>query len=65
MLLVQQYTNSFCIHLYQNIAIYTLVKSKTLSLLPAFSVGVAIWFGASPSDELTPTAIHLLSVFTR
>ncbi|SAM09401.1 hypothetical protein [Absidia glauca] len=44
--------------------IYTLVKSKTLSLLPAFSVGVAIWFGASPSDELTPTAIHLLSVFT-
>ncbi|ORZ10537.1 Sodium/sulfate symporter [Absidia repens] len=44
--------------------IYTLAKCKSISLLPAISVGLAIWFGASPSHDLTPTAIHLLAVFT-
>ncbi|KAI8081661.1 Sodium/sulfate symporter [Halteromyces radiatus] len=46
------------------VSISTLAKSKFISLLPSLSIGIAIWFGVSPNHDLTPTAIHLLAVFT-
>ncbi|KAI9318387.1 Sodium/sulfate symporter [Dichotomocladium elegans] len=41
----------------------SLFKSRLGSLLPSFLLGVLIWFGMTPSDELTTTAIRLLAVF--
>ncbi|CEP15489.1 hypothetical protein [Parasitella parasitica] len=38
--------------------------SKLFSLLPSLILGSAIWFGVSPTEELTLTAIRLLAVFT-
>ncbi|KAI7867786.1 Sodium/sulfate symporter [Spinellus fusiger] len=37
--------------------------NKFISFAPSLLVGLVIWFSISPSDELTPTAIHLLAVF--
>lgn len=42
-----------------------LSRNQTVSLLPSILIGVAIWFGATPNEELTLTAIHLLAVFIR
>ncbi|KAI8642113.1 Sodium/sulfate symporter [Parasitella parasitica] len=39
-------------------------SSKLFSLLPSLALGSAIWFGVSPTEELTLTAIRLLAVFT-
>ncbi|CAO3592600.1 unnamed protein product [Absidia cylindrospora] len=39
------------------------LKTKLASLLPSICLGIVLWFGITPSDELTPTAIHLLAVF--
>ncbi|KAI9271721.1 Sodium/sulfate symporter [Phascolomyces articulosus] len=41
-----------------------LLNNQFVSLLPSIVLGLAIWFGISPSPELTTTAIHLLAVFT-
>ncbi|CEP18875.1 hypothetical protein [Parasitella parasitica] len=41
-----------------------LSKNKSFSLVPSLMVGAAIWFGVTPSQELTLTAIHLLAVFS-
>ncbi|KAI7907695.1 Sodium/sulfate symporter [Cokeromyces recurvatus] len=39
-------------------------KFKNLiSLLPSIILGTIIWFGVTPDEELTVTAIHLLAVF--
>ena len=42
-----------------------LVNTQFFSLLPSLLLGVSIWFGVTPSDELSMTAIHLLAVFAR
>ncbi|KAG0191085.1 hypothetical protein DFQ28_000983 [Apophysomyces sp. BC1034] len=39
------------------------LNTTPVKLLPSILIGIAIWFGATPSDDLTPTAIHLLAVF--
>ncbi|KAL7316041.1 hypothetical protein PS15m_005187 [Mucor circinelloides] len=40
------------------------IASKLFSLLPSLALGSAIWFGVTPSEELTLTSIRLLAVFT-
>lgn len=42
-----------------------LLKSRAFTLLPSVLLGTTIWFGVTPTDELTVTAIHLLAVFSR
>ncbi|ORE04489.1 hypothetical protein BCV72DRAFT_14350 [Rhizopus microsporus var. microsporus] len=37
--------------------------SDLIRLLPSIAIGCSIWFGMSPSEELTVTAIRLLSIF--
>ncbi|GAA5814588.1 hypothetical protein MFLAVUS_008087 [Mucor flavus] len=39
-------------------------KNRTFTLLPSVLIGTAIWFGVTPTEELTVTAVHLLAVFT-
>lgn len=39
--------------------------SDLIKLLPSIAIGCSIWFGMSPSEELTVTAIRLLSIFVR
>ncbi|KAI9482961.1 MAG: Sodium/sulfate symporter [Benjaminiella poitrasii] len=39
-------------------------KNILISLLPSFLLCAVIWFGVTPDEELTVTAIHLLAVFT-
>ncbi|KAI8334395.1 Sodium/sulfate symporter [Chlamydoabsidia padenii] len=39
------------------------INSQIASLLPSITLGVILWFGITPSDDLSPTAIHLLAVF--
>ncbi|KAI9029751.1 Sodium/sulfate symporter [Phycomyces nitens] len=41
-----------------------LYHSKPVSLVPSILLGSAIWFGITPTEELTLTAIRLLAVFT-
>ncbi|CAO3654510.1 unnamed protein product [Mucor fragilis] len=40
------------------------IASKLFELLPSLALGSAIWFGVTPSEELTLTSIRLLAVFT-
>ncbi|CAO3690208.1 unnamed protein product [Rhizopus stolonifer] len=40
-----------------------LKNSNLFQLLPSIIVGCSLWFGLRPTDELTITAIRLLSVF--
>ncbi|CEI90184.1 hypothetical protein RMCBS344292_04514 [Rhizopus microsporus] len=40
-----------------------LKKSQWVSLVPSIVLGLIIWFGVKPNQELTATAIHLLAVF--
>lgn len=42
-----------------------LSKNRTFTLLPSILLGATIWFGVTPDEELTLTAIHLLAVFSR
>ncbi|OAD69837.1 hypothetical protein PHYBLDRAFT_171858 [Phycomyces blakesleeanus NRRL 1555(-)] len=42
----------------------TLYHSKLVSLVPSLLLGSVIWFGVTPTEELTQTAIRLLAVFT-
>ncbi|KAF7721112.1 hypothetical protein EC973_005396 [Apophysomyces ossiformis] len=39
-------------------------QSYPIQIFPSLLIGTAIWFGTTPSENLTPTAIHLLAVFT-
>ncbi|KAI8138091.1 Sodium/sulfate symporter [Fennellomyces sp. T-0311] len=41
-----------------------LAKTQFFSLLPSLLLGILIWFGVTPTDELSTTAIHLLAVFS-
>ncbi|GAN03794.1 2-oxoglutarate translocator [Mucor ambiguus] len=41
-----------------------LSKNRTFALLPSLLLGATIWFGVTPNEELTLTAIHLLAVFS-
>ncbi|KAG0817301.1 hypothetical protein G6F18_002358 [Rhizopus arrhizus] len=40
-----------------------LKENQLLKLLPSVVLGALIWFGMTPNEELTLTAIHLLAVF--
>lgn len=40
-----------------------LTKNRAFTLTPSVLLGVTIWFGVTPTEELTVTAIHLLAVF--
>lgn len=40
-------------------------KSQLFSLMPTLLLGATIWFGVTPTEDLTVTAIHLLAVFSR
>lgn len=42
-----------------------LTKNRAFTLTPSVLLGVTIWFGVTPTEELTVTAIHLLAVFAR
>ncbi|CEI88742.1 hypothetical protein RMCBS344292_03120 [Rhizopus microsporus] len=42
-----------------------LKKNQWVSLVPSIVLGLIIWFGVKPNQELTATAIHLLAVFVR
>ncbi|KAI8374689.1 Sodium/sulfate symporter [Radiomyces spectabilis] len=45
-------------------SIWDMLKtSQAVKLLPSVFLGVVIWFGITPTDELSVTAIHLLAVF--
>ncbi|KAI8097065.1 Sodium/sulfate symporter [Halteromyces radiatus] len=39
------------------------INTQFASLLPSITLGIILWFGITPSEELSPTAIHLLAVF--
>ncbi|KAG2205587.1 hypothetical protein INT46_005507 [Mucor plumbeus] len=43
---------------------YRFIASKLFSLLPSLLLGSTIWFGVSPTEELTLTSIRILAVFT-
>ncbi|CAO3632689.1 unnamed protein product [Cunninghamella echinulata] len=40
-----------------------LLQSPIISLLPSIFLTIILWFGISPSDDLSETAIHLLAIF--
>ncbi|KAG2218615.1 hypothetical protein INT45_009747 [Circinella minor] len=40
------------------------LNNQFVSLLPSIILGLIIWFGITPSSELSITAIHLLAVFS-
>lgn len=40
-------------------------QSNIYTLLPSILLGSIIWFGATPTEELTVTSIQLLAVFLR
>lgn len=40
-------------------------QSNLYALLPSIILGCFIWFGITPTDELTVTSIRLLAVFMR
>ncbi|CAO3630072.1 unnamed protein product [Cunninghamella blakesleeana] len=40
-----------------------ILENPIIGLLPSICLGVILWFGISPSDDLSETAIHLLAIF--
>ncbi|KAI7889449.1 Sodium/sulfate symporter [Mucor mucedo] len=43
--------------------IYQFKRTNVYKLLPSLSLGCLIWFGSTPTDELSVTSIRLLAVF--
>ncbi|KAI9488128.1 Sodium/sulfate symporter [Zychaea mexicana] len=48
---------------FNNTCCKKLSRSHFISLLPSLILGIVIWFGITPTPELSTTAIHLLAVF--
>lgn len=42
-----------------------LLKTPFVGLLPSLTLAVVLWFGMTPTYDLSPTAIHVLAIFIR